>query len=196
MSSQTQALPSAPAHKSLKERAREEFIRFVIMFLYLWLLFSMFHIHEYLVLAKVELSYFKFGVSLINALVFAKVMLLADNIKVGAWMRTQALIVPILARAFGFAVLFIVAHVIETMIERAFSHEQVVEGVPSYGGGLIGAVATAVIIAISLIPFLAFEELDLALGAGTMRALLLTPRPAQPKVQAAVEALQEATRES
>ena len=70
--------------KTLKERAREEFRRFVTMFLYLWVMFSLFQLHEFLVLAGQGLPYVKIGFALVNALVFAKVMLLGEAIPVAA----------------------------------------------------------------------------------------------------------------
>ncbi len=179
--------------KRLKEFAKEEMVRMLTIFFYLWLLFALFNLHEYLVLAQVTAPYFKFGVSAFNALVFAKVMLLAEKIPIASWMRTKPLAVPILARAVCFAILFMLAHLIESIIEGLFHHEKVMDSLPSYGGGFLGALATAIIIAVSLIPFLAFEELELALGQGTLRGLLLTPRPATPELQAAVDALEAAT---
>jgi hypothetical protein len=172
LTSPTQA---AHGHKSLKERARAEFVRFLVLFVYLWLIFSLFQIHEYLVLAKLNLPYFKLGAAFLNALVFAKVMLLADRVQVGAWFADRPLIVPILTRAVGLAVLFLVAHLIEGGIEAWFHGENHLDH-PERHGGALGLVASAALIAVSLIPFLAFEELELALGPGTLRGLLLARR--------------------
>lgn len=179
--------------RRLSELAREEMVRMLTIFVYLWLLFALFNLHEYLVLSQVSVPYFKFGVSAFNALVFAKVMLLAEKIPIASWLRKKPLAIPILARAICFAMLFMLAHLIESVVEGLFHHENVADSLPSYGGGFLGALATAVIIAVSLIPFLAFEELELALGPGTLRGLLLTPRPPTPELQAAVEALEAAT---
>ena len=44
---------------------------------------------------------------------------------------------------------------------------------------MLGAIARAVIIAFALIPFLAFEELDLLLGHGRLRALLFAKKVAE-----------------
>jgi hypothetical protein len=162
--------------KNLKERASEEFRRFVTMFLYLWVMFSLFQLHEYIVLAGQGLPYVKIGFAVINALVFAKVMLLAEAIPVANWLREKPLYFAILARTIMFALLFMLAHVLESVIEGLLHHQRIVDSLPSNGGGLLGAIARAIIIAFSLIPFLAFEELDLLLGHGRLRALLFAKR--------------------
>ena len=167
---------AAPGHKSLKERARHEFVRFLAMFLYLWLIFSLFQIHEYLVLAKLHAPYFKLGAAFVNALVFAKVMLLADNLRVGDWIAGRTLAFTILIRAVALAALFIVVHVLESGVEAWF-HGEGLFGHPESHGGVLGVAANAALLAVSLVPFLAFEELELVLGPGTLRALLLAPRP-------------------
>jgi hypothetical protein len=167
---------AAHGHMSLKARARAEFVRFLVLFVYLWLIFSLFQIHEYLVLAKLNLPFFKLGAALVNALVFAKIMLLADKVRIGDWFAGRPLIVPILMRAIGLAAMFIVAHLLEEGVEAWWHGESLAARLPDHGGGPPGLAATAALIAVSLIPFLAFEEMELALGPGTLRGLLLARR--------------------
>jgi hypothetical protein len=168
---------SAASHQSLKERARREFIRFLFMFFYLWVMLFLFELHAYTVLAKHGITVFEWGFAFLNALVLAKVMVVADNIKLGPWLRTKPLIVPALLRSVVIAALLVVFDVVEKIIVGAFRHQSISESVPSYGGGgLLGSVVVGVILAFGLIPFFAFEEASLALGPGTLGTLLFGSR--------------------
>jgi hypothetical protein len=53
------------------------------MFAYLFLIFVLFQLREYQVLAEKGIPYTSFGISLIKALVLGKVMLVADGLRLG-----------------------------------------------------------------------------------------------------------------
>ena len=57
----------------LKERAVNEAKRFVIIFLYLWVLFSLFALHKSIILNEPSLILGQ-GFAIVNALVLAKIM--------------------------------------------------------------------------------------------------------------------------
>ena len=73
--------------RTLKEKIFQEFKEVVPMFLYLWLLFALFTYHEAIVLARHNISYAPFGLGFINAFVFAKVMLVAEKLRIGTRFR-------------------------------------------------------------------------------------------------------------
>ena len=64
---------------NLKARTLHEIARFATMFAYLWAMFLLFQIHLYVVLAQHHIPFTQFGVGFLNALVLAKVMLVADD---------------------------------------------------------------------------------------------------------------------
>lgn len=70
------------AHK-LKEKAIEEFRSFFIMALYLWFVFSLMLLNEAVILKKPNINFLAQGFAIINALVLAKVMLIADDLGFG-----------------------------------------------------------------------------------------------------------------
>ena len=73
------------AHQpTLKERVAEEGRRFLVMFLYLWVLFALSALHEKIVLREVGASLPSQGFAFVNALVLAKVMLVGENLNLGA----------------------------------------------------------------------------------------------------------------
>ena len=65
------------------------------MFLYLWIVFSLLAIHELMILSQHQLSYQAHGIAIVNALVFAKVMLVAEDLHLGHRLNDKPLIYSI-----------------------------------------------------------------------------------------------------
>ena len=72
-----------PQQRRLSERAYDEFKRFIVIFLYLWVVFGLLSIHKSLVLSQSHLDYPEHAFAIINALVFAKVLLVAEHFHLG-----------------------------------------------------------------------------------------------------------------
>lgn len=115
--------PTPPgAHKpgSFKEKATEELRSFLILFFYLWLLFGVFVVNQGIVLREEGINFTMQGFAFINALVFAKVMMVFELFDPGRWLRKRPLIYPILYETLLLTVLFLVVHVLEKVIEGLF----------------------------------------------------------------------------
>ena len=169
---------SEPArHGTLREKAVEEGRRFLVMFLYLWAIFALFALHERIVLREVGASLPSQGFAFVNALVLAKVMLIAEDLNLGGWLQGRPLIWPVLHESVLFALLFIAVHYIEHMAIGWFHGESLRASVPAIGGGgLPGLISTAVIMAVALIPFFAFRDVNRALGGNRLVELVLGRR--------------------
>ncbi|MGO9431948.1 hypothetical protein [Rhodoblastus sp.] len=155
---------SKGAH-SLAAKAVEEFRRFVVLSLYLWVLLAMFVVNQSIVLREQGIHFSSQGFALINALVLAKVMLLFEAFDPGRWLRRRPLIYPILFEAFLLTILFLIVHIVEKAIEGLIHGRTVLESLPSIGGGsLVGLLSVTIILFIALIPFFAFRNLGLVLG--------------------------------
>jgi hypothetical protein len=162
------------ARQGLMAAVRRALLRFLALFLYLWVLFILFDIHQFLILSEHAIPPGRWGIGLVNALVLAKVMIVADELDMGARFRSRILLVPILMRSLLFATLFIVVDVLEKILIGAWHHRTLAESIPTYGvGGLAGSVLIALIVAFSLVPFFAFDEIDRALGRGRLWPLVL-----------------------
>jgi len=110
----------SPSKATVIARAKHGLSRFLIMFLYLLVGFTLFQLHEYVVLTQHHLPYARYGFAIINALVLAKVMLVADEFRLGDWFPTQPLLYPILVRSVLFAAVFIVFDIAEKVITGLF----------------------------------------------------------------------------
>ncbi len=172
----TRSRSEAPSH-SLKAKAAEEVRKFLVLFVYLWVLFGVFALNQGIVLREEGISWTAQGFAFVNALVFAKVMMLFEMLDPGRWLRKRPLIYPILYEAFLLTLLFLVVHVIEKVIEGLIHGKTVVESLPSIGGGgLVGLISAATIVFVALTPFFAVRNLSYALGSDRLFELLFGSR--------------------
>jgi hypothetical protein len=168
------AATSASAHhaQSLKAKAAEEFRRFLTLFFYLWVLFGVFVLNQGVVLREHGFNFAMQGFAFINALVFAKVMMLFEIFDPGRWLRRRPLIYPILYETLLLTGLFLVAHVLEKTIEGLLRGKTIAESVPAIGGGgFTGLLSMTAILFIALIPFFGLRNLSMALGDGRLWAV-------------------------
>lgn len=157
----------------LRERALDEARRFMVMFLYLWLLFGLFVLNKRIILDQRGISFSSHGFALLNALVLAKVMLVTEDLDLGYWIRRRPLIYPILFESLLLTVMFICFHVLEHLVVGLVEKQTVAESIPAIGGGgLAGVVCVAVILFVALTPFFAFRHVGRELGSGQLNAML------------------------
>ena len=159
--------------QKLISRAADEFRRFLVMFFYLWVLFGLFVLNERVILGHRGISLPLQGFAVLNALILAKVMLIADYFELGAWLRGRPLIYPIVTNSLFLSVLFICFHIIEKVVIGLVNGESFAQSVPAFGsGGLGGVLCVALILFVSLIPFFAFRFVSRELGSDRLNAML------------------------
>jgi len=172
---------AAPSHqkpgRSLKERTVHNFKELLAMFLYLWLLFALFTYHKAIVLASHDIDFRPFGIAFINAFILAKVMLVAEELRVGTMFRRRAPIFPVLHKSLLFAIIFICFNVAEGIVTGLWKGKPIAESIPKMGGGSLGEIViVGIIITIALMPFFAFRELSRVMGKGVLETLFLRGR--------------------
>ncbi len=160
-----------------KQKILHELVEYWSIVLYLAIFFGVFTNYRRLILAHYHISYEAYGFSVIKALVLAKVILVAESLRLGRGLEDKPLIVPTLYKAFLFTVCVALFNVVESMI-RDFIH----------GSGLMGAVseymsrldyelfAGGLVVFFAFIPFFAFRELGQVLGKGTISKLFFQRR--------------------
>jgi hypothetical protein len=174
---------SIPQARSLKERAFEEFKRFVAIFLYLWVVFGLLSIHKSLVLSQVHLDYVEHTFAIINALVFAKVLLVGEHLHLGRRFEGKPLIYPILHKSLVFSVVLIAFHLIESIAVGAWHGHTIADSVPPFlGWDPKGLLAVGITCFVLLLPFFGFREIARVMGHAEMRALLFGSRASEARV--------------
>ena len=156
----------------LKTGAIDETRKLFGIFIYLWVLLSLFSFHKALVLNEENLIYHQ-GFALINALALAKVVLIGEYFHVGDNLKNRPLIYPILFKSAVFAVILICFHIIEETFIGLLHGKTFSQSIPNIGGGkLQGILMIGIIMFVVLMPFFAFRELDRAIGTQELRSLL------------------------
>jgi hypothetical protein len=156
-----------------KQFALHETRQFVIMALYLWVLFGLFVLNETVILRVQHIRFMMQGFAVINALVLAKVMMVAEGLNFGRWLDRRPLIYPILTESFLLAAVFLCFHVVESVAVGFFTGKTFAESLPTVGGGgLSGAICVALILFLGLIPYFSFKHFVRVLGWDKVRSLL------------------------
>jgi hypothetical protein len=151
---------------SLKQKALEEAKRMLVITAYLSVLFSVFELHRLGVLRAQHLPYsYRVGFSLINALILAKVILIADALHAGKRLTRATMLVTVSLKSGLFAMILICFNTVEDVLVGLFHGKTLAESLPGgAGGGLEGQLIVGVTIFVVLIPFFAFRELRRTIG--------------------------------
>lgn len=169
--------PPAESAGTFRQKAAEEFRRFLVLFFYLWILFGVFVLNQGIILREQGINFTMQGFAFINALVFAKVMMVFEIFDPGLWLRKRPLVYPILYETLLLTVLFVVVHILEKVIEGLFHGKTVAQSLPSIGGGgLAGLLSASVIMFFALLPFFTLRNLNMAMGEGRLRAIIFGRR--------------------
>jgi hypothetical protein len=157
--------------RSLKQKARHELEQFVGIFLYLAFFFCSVTTYRMLLLNEPHISYFNYGVALINALVIAKVILIGEYARLGKRYEAKPLLSSALYKAFLFGLLVFGFHVVEEVIKRLLHGEKLVGAF--HDTRVDDLLANSLVIVCTFIPFFAFRELSRVLGEDKFRELFL-----------------------
>ncbi len=171
------AAAAAAKKESLEERAINELKRYAIIVLYLWVLFALFSAYKRLLLHENGISVWNESFAIVNALIFGKVILIAQALSLGGNLRNRALVWTVLGKSLLFAAVLILFHIGEEAIRAWFKDLPLSTAVADFGGGTWpGLVTYAAIFFVALIPFFAMQEVSDALGADALWSLMFTSR--------------------
>ncbi|MGC2200926.1 MAG: hypothetical protein WA633_12380 [Stellaceae bacterium] len=161
--------------RNLLGKIVDELKKFLGMAVYLWVMFGLMALHASVVLAERHISYKFYGFAIVNSLILAKVMLIAEDLHLGDNFKERPLVYPILFKAFLFAIVFICFDVAEEVLVGLIRGKTIAQSIPDVGGGSpSGVFFVAIILSVGLIPFFAFREIGRVIGERELRALLFT----------------------
>lgn len=167
---ETIAKPAA-GKESLKRRAVHELERYAIITAYLWLLFALFGLYRNELLREHGIDAWRQSFAIVNALIFGKVVLIAQALEVGKRLERRALVWVVLGKATIFAVLLIAFHIAEEAIRAWFEGEPLSASFAGFGGTPSGLFTYAAIFLVTLIPFFAYQEAARILGGPALSRL-------------------------
>jgi hypothetical protein len=162
--------------KGWKQRILHELISYWLLVFYMAIFFGVFTTYRRLLLAHYGISYEEYGISVIRALVLAKVVLVAEALRLGRRFEEKPLIVPTLYKTFLFTVCMVVFDIAEALVRGLIN-----------GLGPMGAVdhlmtrfhyewlSRALVIFFAFIPLFAVRELRRVLGEGAIGIFFRRP---------------------
>jgi hypothetical protein len=151
----------------LKQRILHELIKYWLIVLCMAIFFGAFSSYRRLLLAHYGISYEDYGISVIRALVLAKVVLVAETFRLGRGYEEKPLVVPTLYKTFLFTLCVAVYDIAEGLVRGLIG-----------GLGPMGALdevtsrfnyellSRALVIFLAFIPLFAVRELRRVLGEG------------------------------
>ena len=174
---------SSPDKKkgNLKKKLLHEVETYWVYVVYLTLVFAAFTQYRRLILADVGITYTNYWVALIEALIFAKVIMIGDVLHFGRRLENKPLIFPTLLKTVAFTLVVGLFVFIENAIKGLIKGKGAVEGFMEFlGKGPYEVLAGGLVIFVAFIPFFAFKELSRALGGeGKILALFFRRRDGQ-----------------
>ena len=162
-----------------KSKAIREMIRYYMISMYLAIFFGLFTWYRRLILAEYQISYLHYGVSVIQALVLAKIIMVGRALDLGRRLRNHPLIVPTVYKAIVFSMFVGIFGVVESTI-IGLLHGKGIEGgfEELMSAGRYELLARCMVMFVAFIPFFAFEELERVLGEGKLGKLFFRRRSA------------------
>ncbi|WP_034992763.1 hypothetical protein [Beijerinckia mobilis] len=161
---------------TIRRKVLNEAKKFLNMFLYFWILLSLFALHKYILVEQSRLGS-DLGFALVNALILAKVMLLGETINLADRFKEQPLIYPIVYKSAIFSLLLIGFNIVEESARGLLKGETIAASIHELNGGRLGGILViSMIMFVTLIPFFAFKELGAHIGAERLYELFFIRR--------------------
>jgi hypothetical protein len=168
----TGVISMSTSRQGLKHRVFREFKEGLIITLYLWAVFGLLVLHKSMILAEQHIDFAYHGLALINALALAKVMLVARKLDLSARMKDAPLIYATLLKSAFFTVVLACFKIIEDVAIGLYRHQSFRQSNSEFGGGSWqGMLTLALLVFVTLIPFVSFGELSRVIGEGKLKKL-------------------------
>jgi hypothetical protein len=147
------------------------------IFIYFWVLFGLFSVYRSLVLTERNLIYHE-GFAVINALLLAKVVLVAEFFQVANSLKHKPLVYPIVFKSAVFCAVLMCFYIIEEMLVGVWHGKTIAASFPEIGGeGWKGILVVGTILFVVLIPFFAYRELARVIGKDALHSLIFRHGP-------------------
>ena len=163
---------AATAARKLGHELRE----YAAAALYLYVCFGALNLYKEAVLNAHGVSFSSYGLGAVNSLILAKFILIGQAFHLGERYATRRVIYVIGVKALLFLALLFVLSFIENVILGFIHGQRLAASFATFGGTLPQLLATCLVMLLILVPYLAFRELNEALGEGGLRKLLLESR--------------------
>ena len=147
------------------DKAKTQIKDFAVMFFYLWVVFGLLAVHELFVLSQHHIDFQPHGLAFINALIFAKVMLVAQDVHLGNRLNDRPLIYSVIFKSILFAIALICFHIVEHVVIGLVDGRALSETISEVGANkLKSMVSIGIITTVALVPFFVLAEISRVIG--------------------------------
>ena len=134
-------------------------------------------LHELIILSQHQINFVSHGLAVVNALVFAKVMLVAEDLHLGHRSHSKPLIYSVLIKSILFAIALICFHIVEHVLIGMWDGKPMAESIAEVGAHrLVGIVSLGIIGTVALAPFFLLSEISRVIGRDNFLALFFQRR--------------------
>jgi hypothetical protein len=163
--------------RTLKQKIMHGVSEFLVSALYLFVVFSLFAIYKSVIVEEHRMGLLPIGLSLINALALAKVMLVGQELHLADQFRDAPLIYPTVLKSFVYTTLLACFKIVEEAAVGMYHGKSLGESMVVFAGGSWrGVLALSVLLFVVLIPFFGFTELRRVFGDDRVLGVFLRPR--------------------
>jgi hypothetical protein len=163
--------------KSLKEKIFHELVEYWINVIYLTLVFAAFTVYRRFLLAAHDITYTNYGFAVIEALIFAKVIMIGAVFRLGRGFEQKPLIYSTLYKTAVFTLFLGIFTVIENVVKVLWRGTGFTGDIADFlGKGHNEFLANALVVFVAFIPFFGVKELGRVLGEEKIRALFFRRR--------------------
>jgi hypothetical protein len=158
------------------EKALSGLKRFGVIFAYLWGLLAIFSLHKSLVLSESGIQY-RQSFAIVNALMLAKIIFLAEEMKVGERYEREPLVYAMIFKAAIYSALLSAFEILESIVIGYFHGKALIECLSDVGGGTpFGIITTTLLAFFALLPFFGLREFCQVVGEPELYRLLFVKR--------------------
>jgi len=157
---------------SIKSKLRHEFKEYIQNFIFLAIFFSVFAIYRRLLLAHYGIYLYDYGISIIKALILAKVVMIGDILHIGRSLKEKPLIYISLFKALAFTIFVAIFDMAESLIRGLIETKTMFgaleELIKHFDGVLIGGL---LVVYFAFVPFFGLKELGKVVGKDKLQKL-------------------------
>ena len=168
--------PEPSAKPTIRERVRHELREYAQVSIYLLICFSAILFYKAAILHEHGVDAWRFGAAVGKSLILGKFVLIGQAMRIGERRESATLARGILVKSFLFLLLLVALSLLEELVTSMIHHRPFAASLAERGS-VRELVASSVVMLLILIPYVAFMELDDAMGDGKLRRLMFGRRP-------------------
>jgi hypothetical protein len=163
------------AGHSVRARLREEMREYAIIFVYLYICFTVLLLYKAAILDEAGTRFVPFGIAAVKALILGKFLLIGKAIGVGDRGAAGTLLQLIIRKSVLLLLLLVVLTIVEELVTGWFHGHAFAQTIAEFGSRWPEMAVGTLLMLMVLLPFVAVKELSVALGPGVLLRTLREP---------------------